>query len=307
MSDPEHDRASAEQRPSEEIAAVAEKEAPPKAEETAAVAEKEAPPTNATADIAHVGNAVLASSTDRVLRLLGDDADTAWVRRKIVVFRRLEPDDVRSAGSYVLDESPYLEARLVELAIPKRVHDEMKDLAAKRRAALVTTEGLFRSYDPAGWLVATGGGGLFGVWFDFLPHAFTWGLVGVLAVGVVLGLVTRSARARAEKDAEARWGSSPYKKDYDLLAKDIAEAWARAQATLKRETGFHTVIRVAEGSADPMRLASIDPRPYAADPPTFDPDDFLPTEGSGAVRYEQVHATGEVVTQALAGTQDLAE
>jgi hypothetical protein len=245
------------------------------------------------------------SRTDRVIRLLGDDADQAWVRRKIVVFRRLEPDDVRSPGSHVLDESPYLEARLVELAIPKRVHDEMTSLAAKRRAALATTGGLFVSYDPAGWLLAAGGGGLFGVWFDFLPRAFTWGLLGMLAAGVVLGLATRSARARAEKDAQARWDASPEKKEYDALAKELAAAWARAQATLKRETGFHTVIRVAEGSADPMRLASIDPRPYAAEPPTFDPDDFLPTEDGGAVRYEQVHATGEVITQALHGTEDL--
>jgi hypothetical protein len=242
-----------------------------------------------------------------VIRLLGDDRESAWVRRKIVVFRRLEPDDVRSPGSHVLDESPYLEARLVELAIPKRVHDELKDLAAKRRAALVTTGGLFRSYDPAGWLVAAGGGGLFGVWFDFLPRAFAWGLLGVLVAGVALGFFTRAARARAEKEADARWRGSPDKKAHDALAKELAEAWARAQATLKRETGFHTVIRVAEGSADPMRLASIDPRPYAADPPTFDPDDFLPTEDAGAVRYEQVHATGEVITQALAGTADFAE
>jgi hypothetical protein len=248
-----------------------------------------------------------SSATDRVIRLLGDESETAWVRRKIVVFRRLEPSDVRTPGSHVLEESPYLEAKLVELAVPRRTHDEMKALGARRSAALSAATGLFRSYDPAGWLVAAGGGGLVGVWLDYLPRAFFWGLVVAVAAGVVLGFVTRFAKGKAVAEADAKWRGSPEKKDYDLLAKEIAEAWARAQATLKRETGFHTVIRVAEGSVDPLRLASIDPRPYSADPPLFDADDFLPTEDGGAVRYEQVHATGEVVTQALDGTADFRE
>jgi len=248
-----------------------------------------------------------ASSTDRVIRLLGDDSETAWVRRKIVVFRRLEPSDERSPGSLPLEESPYMEGKLVELAVSKNAHDEMTRLAKKRAEALSITTGLFRSYDPAGWLVAGGGGGLFGLWLDYLPRAFLWPLVGVTAVGVVVGFATKMARGSAEKEAERRWRESPDRKEYDAVAKDLSETWARAQATLKRETGFHTVIRVAEGSVDPLRLASIDPRPYSADPPMFDPDDFLPSEDGGAVRYEHAHATGEVVTQALEGTQDLAE
>ena len=247
------------------------------------------------------------AATDRVISLLGDDRETSWVRRKMVVFRRLEPDDVRTAGSHVVEESPYLEARLVELRVPRKVHREMVALAKKRSDTLSITSGLLRSYEPAGWLVAGGGGGLVGVWLDYMPFAFLWPLVGVVVLGVAVGFATRLARNNAEKEADRRWSGSPDKKDHDALAKELAEAWAAAQANLKRESGFHTVIRVAEGSVDPLRLASIDPRPYSADPPVFDPDDFLPSEEAGAVRYELVHATGEVVTRALEGTSDFAE
>lgn len=250
---------------------------------------------------------VASASTDRVISLIGGDDETTWVRRKMVVFRRLEPDDVRTAGSFVVEESPYLEARLVELRIPKKTHREMVALAKKRRDTLSIASGLMRSYEPAGWLLAGAGGGLVGVWLDYLPFAFLWPLVGVLIAGVGVGVATRFGRTNAEAEADRRWGASPDKKDHDALARELAESWAAAQASLKRESGFHTVIRVAEGSVDPLRLASIDPRPYAADPPLFDPDDFLPSEESGAVRYELVHATGEVVTRALEGTSDFAE
>ena len=250
---------------------------------------------------------VASASTDRVISLIGGDDETTWVRRKMVVFRRLEPDDVRTAGSFVVEESPYLEARLVELRIPKKTHREMVALAKKRRDTLSIASGLMRSYEPAGWLLAGAGGGLVGVWLDYLPFAFLWPLVGVLIAGVGVGIATRFGRTNAEAEADRRWGASPDKKEHDALARELAESWAAAQASLKRESGFHTVIRVAEGSVDPLRLASIDPRPYAADPPLFDPDDFLPSEESGAVRYELVHATGEVVTRALEGTSDFAE
>jgi hypothetical protein len=246
-------------------------------------------------------------SPARVITLLGGADVSDWVRRKIVVFRRLEPSDTRTPGSLVVEESPYLEANVVELRLPKKSHEELRALFAKRREALSITKGLFRSYDPAGWLIAAGGGGLVGVWLDYLPFAFLWPLVATVIIGVGVGVATRFAHGAAENEADARWKASPHRADHDSLARDLAEAWASAQATLKRETGFHTVIRVAEGSVDPLRLASIDPRPYSADPPVFDPDDFLPSEDAGAIRYEQVHATGEVVTRALEGTNDFKE
>ena len=246
-------------------------------------------------------------TSSRVISLLGGTDVKAWVRRKIVVFRRLEPSDTRTPGSLTVEESPYLEANVLELRIPRETHDELRTLFAKRREALSITQGLLRSYDPAGWLLAAGGGGLVGVWLDYLPFAFLWPLVATAVIGVAVGVATRFAHGAAEKEADVRWKASPSRAEHDSLAKELAEAWASAQATLKRETGFHTVIRVAEGSVDPLRLASIDPRPYAADPPIFDPDDFLPSENGGAIRYEQVHATGEVVTRALEGTNDFKE
>jgi hypothetical protein len=65
-------------------------------------------------------------------------------------------------------------------------------------------------------------------------------------------------------------------------------------------------VRVAEGSDDPLRLASVDPRGFISIPPSFDPEDFLPTDGGG-VRYEAVHTQGEVVTRLCEGDRDLPE
>ncbi len=250
------------------------------------------------------------AKSSRVIRLLSDATDTAWVRRKIVVFRRLEPGDVRSEGSHVLEESPYLEARLLELALPKRVHDEMVALDQKRREIKAVASGYFRSYDPAGVLFASGGTGLFGAFFDYLPRLFFYPSIVLMVLGVVVGFLTKRASLNGIAEGEKRWNESADRKAYNQVAKDISEAWIRAANTIRREDGFYTDLRVAEGSADPLRIASLDPRPYTSDPPAFDPDDFLPSVATGddcPVRYEQVHATGEVITKSVEGSRDFAE
>ena len=250
------------------------------------------------------------AQSSRVVRLLSDVADTAWVRRKIVVFRRLEPSDVRTEGSHVLEESPYLEARLLELALPKRIHDEMVALDQKRREVKAVATGYFRSYDPAGVLFASGGTGLFGAIFDYLPQFFFYPSIALMVLGVIVGFLTKRASNLGIAEGEKRWNESAYRKAYNEVAKDISEAWIRAANTIRREDGFYTDLRVAEGSADPVRIASLDPRPYTSEPPSFDPDDFLPSVATGddcPVRYEQVHATGEVITKSVEGSKDFAE
>ncbi len=248
-----------------------------------------------------------SSSAPAPIVLLDEDGTTAWVRRKIAVFRRLEPMDARRVGTFAVPESPFLEVATVEVRMPKKAHAELVLLGEKRRRMLQAGTGLFTSYDPAGWLIAGGGGGLVGVWLDYLPRALFWPLVGAIALGVLVGLVTRHLRARVEERAARAWDASPEREEHDALARTLSKEWGRAQARLQRESGYHGLIRVAEGSVEPLRLASIDPRPYEADPPYFDPDDFLPSEAAGAVRYEQVRASGEIVTRALDGTSDFRE
>jgi hypothetical protein len=76
---------------------------------------------------------------------------------------------------------------------------------------------------------------------------------------------------------------------------------------VKREhDGFHTELRVGEGSTAPQRLCSLDPRGFTAMPPTFDSQDWLPTVGGG-VRYEEIDVMGELVTRGLEGVDDWPE
>lgn len=309
MSDSEVTKDAATEPATDEAKAADAVEAEPKAEpETSA----EAAPTDAPkkADEPTAAKLEAPAKSSRVIRLLGDATDTTWVRRKVVVFRRLEPGDVRSEGSHTLEESPYLEARLLELAVPKRIHDEMVDLDKKKREALSVATGYFRSYDPAGVILATGGTGLFGIWLDYVPSAFLIPCAAIMLIGVGVGVWTKRASQLGIAEAAKRWAASADRRAYDLLAKDISEAWHRTANTIRREDGFYTDLRVAEGSADPVRLASIDPRPYTAEPPAFDPDDFLPSVATGddcPVRYEQVHATGELITRSVDGSRDFAE
>ncbi len=236
--------------------------------------------------------------------VLAGDLNGELVRRKIVVFRRLEPGDLPSPGNHPLRESPYLEGKILEIAVGRSLHEEMVRLAKKRAEVLGTASGLLSSYDLAGMLISGAGGGLFGVWLDYLPMWSTPYLTGALALGVIVGFVTRVRKRGAELRAEEQWKAAPERKRYDEIAREIAERWIAYSLDVKKDHTFHTEVRVAEGSDDPLRLASIDPRGFIASPPYFDPEDFLPTEGVG-VRYEAVHAGGEVVTRLCEGDRDL--
>lgn len=230
-----------------------------------------------------------------------------WVRRRIVVWRRLEPGDVRTPGSLDAPESPFLETKVIDVAVPRSFHEEMKRLAAAKAKATALPRSPLLEYEPAGILISAAGGIGVGVWLDYLrpAGAFGWIAVACLGLGVVLAAVAKTRRAAAESAARARWAAAAEKKDYEEVARTIAERWIAFSQDLKRDTGFHTEIRVAEGSSDPLRLASIDTRPFTG-AIGMDPDDFLPTEGGG-VRYEALHAAGEIVSRLLPGAHELAE
>lgn len=238
-------------------------------------------------------------------RCIVDGTDGPLVRRKILVFRRLEPGDVRATGARAMPESPYVEAKLLDLAVGKDVHDDMVRLHKLRESVLDAGASMLHRYDLPGIVIAGAGAGIFGTYFDYVPERFRTGLFITFVVGVVLAFVTRSLRKAAEEAALARWRAMPESREHDELAADLLAGWERFQAAMKREhPGFHAELRVAEGSGAPERLCSIDPRPFADRPPRFDPEDWLPTEGGG-VRYEVVDGMGEIVTRALDGVDDV--
>lgn len=230
-----------------------------------------------------------------------------FVRRRIVVWRRLEPGDVRTPGSLDAPESPFLETKVIDVALPRAFHDDMKRLAAAKSKATDIPRSPLLEYEPAGILLSAAGGIGVGVWLDYLRpgDVFLWLALACLVLGVALAIFAKARRSAAETLAKARWAAAPEKKEYEDVARTIAERWVLFTQDLKKDTGFHTEIRVAEGSSDPLRLASIDPRPFTG-AIGMDPDDFLPTEGGG-VRYEALHAGGEIVSRLLPGAHELAE
>lgn len=228
------------------------------------------------------------------------------LRRRIVVWRRLEPGDVRTPGSLAVPESPFLEAKVLDIAIPLELHERMKSLAEARARATAIPRSPLLEYEPAGVLISGAGGIGVGVWLDYLRPAevFQWIALGALIAGLALAVIAKVRRRSAEAKAASRWSAASERKEHEEVSRELAESWIRFSQNLKRDTGFHTEIRVAEGSSDPLRLASIDPRPMTQG--SMDPEDFLPTEGGG-VRYEALHAAGEIVSRLLPGAHELAE
>ena len=231
----------------------------------------------------------------------------APVRRRVVVWRRLEPGDVRTPGSIDVPESPFLEAKVVEIAVPAAVHAEMVRLAAARASATALAKVPLIDYEPAGVLIAAAGGMAVGAWLEYLRPAswFFPAAAVIFVVGVIVATIAKRRRAVVEAEAAARWERAPEKEEHDALARELAQGWLRFAQDLKRDTGFHVEIRVAEGSSDPVRLASIDPR-LMDGAKGFDPEDWLPTEGGG-VRYEALHAGGEIATRLMPGTMEVGD
>jgi hypothetical protein len=227
------------------------------------------------------------------------------VSRRIVVWRRIEPGDVRTTGALEVPESPFLEARTLEIAIPAEVHRRMRELAAIKTRITALPRSPWIEYEPAGVLLAASGALAAGTWLEYLrpERIFSIASAITLVAGVALAVVSKQRRRAVEAEIAARWEKASERGAYQQLAIDLARGWLRVSSEIRRDLGFHTEIRVAEGSPDPLRLASIDPRPFQG-AAGFDPEDWLPTEG-GAVRYEALHAGGEIATRILPGASEV--
>lgn len=239
------------------------------------------------------------------LRCIVDGSSGPLVRRKIVVFRRLEPGDVRTPGSHQLPHSPYLEGKVVDVALSKSFHDDLVRVEAKRAEVLGTGDGsLLHRFDIPGVILAGAGATWIGSYLGYAPESFRPALAVAFGVGVVLALATRVLKARADAAAAERWKTVPERKEHERLGRELAEAWIRFGSQVKSEhPGFHTEVRVGEGGTTPQRLCSIDPRGFVAVPPSFDSQDWLPTVGGG-VRYEEIDVMGELVTRGLDAVDD---
>lgn len=239
------------------------------------------------------------------LRCIVDGSTGPLVRRKIVVFRRLEPGDVRTPGSHQLPHSPYLEGKVVDVALSKSFHDDLVRVEAKRAEVLGTGDGsLLHRFDIPGVILAGAGATWIGSYLGYAPESFRPALAVAFGVGVVLALATRVLKARADAAATERWKTVPERKEHERLGRELAEAWIRFGSQVKSEhPGFHTEVRVGEGGTTPQRLCSIDPRGFVAIPPSFDSQDWLPTVGGG-VRYEEIDVMGELVTRGLDAVDD---
>src|SRR5688572_22550697 len=98
-----------------------------------------------------------------------DGQKGARVVRRIVAWRRLEPGDRRTPGTEIAPESPHLEARVFKVGIAETTFRELERLTKKRDEVVVSASGWSTRYEPAGVLLAIGGGLALGVLLDYLP------------------------------------------------------------------------------------------------------------------------------------------
>ena len=103
-----------------------------------------------------------------------DGSDPPHVVRKIVVWRRLEPGDIRTPGTELSAESPHLEAKVMKVAIAESLHADLTRLWKKKDETTAATTQWTTRYEPAGVLFATGGGAMVGVLLDYLPLDVFW-------------------------------------------------------------------------------------------------------------------------------------
>jgi hypothetical protein len=193
----------------------------------------------------------------------------------------------------------------VDIEVPESIHEKMTRLAGTKSKALEIPRSPLLEYEPAGIMISAAGGIAVGVWLEYLRPQSEFLLIAACLgiLGIILAVTTKRRRIAAEAAASARWALADEKTEYEALAREVMDGWQYFARTLRKETGFHVEIRVAEGSRNPMRLASIDPRPMEG-ALGFDPEDFLPTEGGG-VRYEAVHAAGVVGTRLMPGAIEI--
>lgn len=219
-----------------------------------------------------------------------DGSDAPLVVRKIVVWRRLEPGDIRTPGTELSAESPHLEAKVMKVGIAESTHADLTRLWKKKEEATAPGSHWTRRYEPAGVLFATGGGGMVGVLLDYLPLDAFWFAASLTALGVAVGAWTRARKGQAERESDASWRRTDERRELEQLEKRLEPRWKRFATKLLADEGFRTDVRVGDiHEAD--RLTSIDPS-RISHPDTWKAD---PVERE--VRYCWVFSDGRVTEQ----------
>jgi len=212
------------------------------------------------------------------------------VVRKIVLWRRLEPGDVRTPGTELAPESPHLEAKVVEVGIGEDTWEDCQRLWAVRDEVTAVTTSWTTRYEPAGALLTLGGTGVVSVLLDYLPGALLWPLASLAGLGAAVGALTRGRRMAAEKTADRAWRATDERRELEQLRKTLTPRWERFAERTKDASGFRTDVRVGDVH-DADRLVSIDVERITH------PDTWRPDEKRAEVRYGWVYRDGRYSEQ----------
>ena len=226
--------------------------------------------------------------TDKVIRL--DAADGPMRVRKLVVWRRLEPGDPRTPGTEISAESPFIEAKVLEVGISKSTFTELERLWKKKDEVFAVADGWATRYEPAGVLFTIGGTAGAGILLDFLPAETFWFSASLVALGVGVGAWTRARKASAARKIQRSWSETPEQKELLHFEKVLTPRWRRFSQRLLEESGFRTDVRVGD-IHDADRLVSIDLSRLTH------PDTWRPDRGPREVRYGWVFRNGRCVEQ----------
>jgi hypothetical protein len=218
-----------------------------------------------------------------------DRSDGPLAVRRLVVWRRLEPGDARTPGTELAPESPHLEARVVEVGIAESLREELARLQRARDEVTTIGGGWSTRYEPAGVLLASGGGLSVGVGLEYLPAGLWPFALSLAGLGAAVGVFTRTRKDRRAREAERRWRDAPERAELEALEARLRPAWRRFVDEL-REEGFRTEVRIGEAH-EAERLQSLDEARLAH------PDTWAPDAAPEEVRYGWVFADGRVVEQ----------
>jgi hypothetical protein len=219
-----------------------------------------------------------------------DGSEAPHVVRRIVVWRRLEPGDVRTPGSEVAPESPHLEAKILEVAISQKLAEDLDRIARKKDEIAAASSGWMARYEPAGVLLAISGSALVGAWLDYLPDGIVpFAAVGVLVSGV-LGRLSLARKRNLENASARQWKGTRESEELEEITARLAPGWDRFARAIKDDSGFRTDVRVGD-IHQAERLVSIDPQRLAH------PSTWKDQSAKNEVRYGWMYADGRVIEQ----------
>lgn len=218
------------------------------------------------------------------------ESDVAVAVRRIVVWRRLEPGDVRTPGTEIAPESPHLEARVVEVGIAASLLERLEELSKKRAEVTGVASGWLARYEPAGVPFTLGGSMLVGIGLDYLPRSALLLAASFVVLGLALGVFTKTRSVKARLAVDRRWRDLPEREELAKIERTLAPRWERFATRLREETGFRADVRVGD-IHEAERLVSIDLERLSY------PETWRPDSAPGEVRYGWRYADGRVVEQ----------